>query len=444
MEADFQDVELALPEVRTPPRPSGARPGRRRGPGSVPVLARFETFEALSVRNYRLYFTGQVVSLAGTWMQQVAQALLVLRLTGDGTALGVVVTLQMVPILLLTVPAGALVDRLPRRPLILVSQTGYVVSALALALLTATGAIELWMVYAFAASCGVIQAIDDPARQSFVGEMVGGSRLANAVSLNGVMVNLARVVGPAIAGALVVTVGVAACFLVNALSYVGVIVALLLMRRDELLVVPPTPRARMRDGLAYVRRTQSLLVPLLLLAAIGVFTWEFQVTLPLLAERVFHDGALFGTLFAVQGVGAVVSGLIVAARYRGRRATTLGYVTIALGITILGVASSPTLAVALGATVLMGAAGIAYISITNMTLQLNADPSARGRVMALWSMCILGGNAIGGPIVGWIGEHVGARYSLGIGGVVAVVGGLLSIGPLRRVDSPTLTTANLG
>jgi MFS family permease len=392
------------------------------------------TFESLRVRNYRLYFLGQLVSLAGTWMQQVAQAWLVLQLTGSGTALGLVVALQYLPVLLLGAWGGVVADRLPKRPVLIATQAAGGAIALVLGFLVAADAVELWMVYVLAALLGVVTAFDNPVRQTFVLEMVGPERLGNAISLNSVMVNLARVVGPGIAGILIATWGLSVCFLLNAASYAAVIAALAWMRRSELRPTARTPeRGGLRDGLRYVRRTPTLLVPLIVMAVVGTLAYEFQVTLPLLAERTFDGGpGTYGSMSALQGAGAVLGGLAVAGRRRDSP-TALATAAILFGALVLVVAASPSLTFALVALVPMGAASIAFISIASTTLQLTTEPAMRGRVMALWSVAMIGSTPIGGPVVGWVGEELGPRVALVIGGVAAVGAGLIAGPVLARV-----------
>src|SRR5947209_1925876 len=267
------------------------------------------TFSSLGSRIFRLYFFGQMVSLSGTWMQGVAQAWLVLRLTGSGTALGLVVSLQFLPVLLFAPLGGLVADRLPKRRVLFVTQSTAGLLAAVLGLTVATGIVQVWMVYVLAACLGVVNSVDNPIRQTFVIEMVGADQLANAVTLNSVMVNLARVLGPAVAGILIATVGLAPCFFVNAASYLTVLVGLTLMRPDELMPTPAQPRRRgqLREGLAYVRRTPELLTPLLMMGVIGTLAYEFQVILPLVARFSFHGGAgSYAALTAAMGAGAVV------------------------------------------------------------------------------------------------------------------------------------------
>ena len=392
------------------------------------------TFDALHNRNYRNFFLGQSVSLVGTWMQSVAQAWLVLELTGSGTMLGVVVAVQTLPVLLLAPYGGVLADRSDKRRLLVATQTSFAILALILGVLTLTDAVRLWMVLAVASGLGLTNAVDNPARQAFVSEMVGSESVANAVTLNSVMTNAARAVGPAIAGVLIVTVGVGECFVVNALSFVAVIAALARMDRARLLRSRALPRepGQVVEGLRYVRRTPVLLVPLLMMALIGALSYEFQVVLPVLAQRSFHGNAeAFGFFTAAFGAGAMIGGLAIAGRpTRGMR----GVVTAAgaLGISMLAASVAPDMLLESVALAVVGAASVAFMSRGNTTLQLASDESMRGRVMALWAMAFLGTTPIGGPVIGWISQHLGARWGLAVGGFAALLAtGLVAYPRLR-------------
>jgi MFS family permease len=382
------------------------------------------TFRSLSTRNYRIFIAGQVVSLSGTWMQSVAQAWLVLRLTGSGTALGLVIALQFLPVLLFGPFGGVIADRFPKRRLLVGTQSVAMTQALVLGVLELTGAIELWMVFAMAAVFGMVTAVDNPARQTFVLEMVGKDDLANAITLNSVVVNAARVVGPALAGVLIAVVGIGICFILNAASYVAVIIALLLMRTSELSPAPTQERAKgqLRAGLAYVRATPELLVPLVMMAIIGTLSYEFQVILPLVAERTFDGGpGTYGTLTSAMGVGAVVGGLATAGRSGAPSDIGLVRAAALFGAVILLAAVAPFLWLEVLVLVLVGAASINVLATGNTTLQLRSAPEMRGRVMALWAVAFLGTTPVGGPIIGFIGEHAGPRVGLAVGGTAALV-----------------------
>lgn len=360
---------------------------------------------------------------------------LVLELSGSGTLLGVVVAVQFLPVLLLGAYAGLVVDRLGKRRLLLGTQSALGLLALAIGVLTVTGITRLWMVFVFAVIFGCVNALDNPARQAFVTEMVGGSRLQNAVSLNSAMVNASRAVGPAVAGGLIATVGVGVCFLVNAASFLAVLVALALMKVGELRPSKPVPRrqGQLREGFRYVRGTVGLLMPLLMMALIGTFAYEFQVVLPLLARTTLHGGAeTFGFMTAAMGLGAVAGGLYVASR-ESTGLLPLTYAAAGFGVTILAAALAPTLTVELIVLVVAGFASTSFLATGNSTLQLTSDASHRGRVMALWSVTFLGSTPIGGPIVGAVAEYIGPRFGLALGGFACLAAAALGAAALRRV-----------
>uniref|UniRef100_UPI002FE19792 MFS transporter n=1 Tax=Rhabdothermincola sp. TaxID=2820405 RepID=UPI002FE19792 len=397
------------------------------------------TFRALSSRNYRLYIAGQVVSVSGTWMQTVAQAWLVLRLTGSGVALGVTTALQFLPMLVLGPWAGVIADRSDKRRLLLATQSAAGSLALVLGVLTATGAVQLWMVFLLALGLGLVNAFDMPARQSFVYEMVGPEHLTNAVGLNSTVMNAGRLVGPAVGGVVIATLGLATCFLLNALSYAAVLAALAAMRVGELHRTEPVARqhGQLLEGLRYVWVTPALRTPLLMLAVIGTLTYEFQVSLPILATFTFGAGAEgYGALLSAMSAGAVIGGLVLAGRmtasHRG-----VGWSAAAFGLLVLVASVMPTLTATAVVMPLVGAASIAVITLTNATLQLTADPQMRARVIALYGVAFLGSTPIGGPIVGWVGETLGGRAALAIGGLAALVSALIG---WRSLERAALTT----
>lgn len=394
-------------------------------------------FSSLRVANYRLYFIGQVISLSGTWMQRVAQSWLVLELTGSGTALGVVSALQFLPLLLLGPLGGVLADRYEKRRVLFATQAIPAVLAGILGLLVATDVVTVWMVYLLAVALGFVQVVDNPTRQTFIHEMVGADELTNAVSLNAVVVNVARVIGPSFAGALIVTIGLAPCFFINGLSYGAVLIALALMNPARLLRAPAQAKRRgqLREGLRYVRNTPEVLVPLLMLATVGTLAYEFQVVMPLLAKFTFGgDAGTYATMSALMGIGAVAGGLATAAGGR-RPATSLAWTAIVFGSIQLLTSMAPTLAISYAIMVVLGAASIRFLALGNATLQLAADPAMRGRVMALWAVAFLGSTPVGGPIVGWVGEHLGPRIALGLGGVATLASGILAYRALARIEA---------
>jgi MFS family permease len=382
------------------------------------------TFRSISVRNYRLYFTGQVISVSGTWMQTVAQAYLILfPLHGTGIDVAVATSLQFVPMLLLGPLGGLVADRYDKRRVLYATQASAGLLALTLGLLAATGSVQLWQVYVLAAGLGFVNLFDNPARQTFVFELVGPELLPNAISLNSVLINGARVIGPAIGGILIVTVGVATCFMVNAGSYLAVLVALALMDASRLNRRQGVVRAKgqIREGLRYAWATRELRDSLLAMAVVGVFAFNFTVTLPLLAKFTFHGGAGLASVFmAAMGAGAVVGGLFTA--FRSRPSTRLlAFIGLVFGASILAVAVSPSALVATATLVVMGAAAISFVATNNATLQLRADPAMRGRVMSLNAIAFLGSTPIGAPLLGAISDVASPRAAFALGGVATLL-----------------------
>lgn len=380
------------------------------------------TFSAFGVHNFRLYFGGQVVSVSGTWMQRVAQSWLVLELTDSGAAVGALTAVQFLPILLLASTGGLFADRMDKRRVLYVTQSMAAIVALSLAVLVLTDTVELWMVFGLALTLGVVGSFDNPARQSFVMEMVGRSKLANAVALNSVLVNTARIIGPAVGGILIVTVGIGFCFLINSATYLFFIAAIAAMRSDDIDRPEPEPRQRgqLRDALRYVRDLPVIRSTLVMSAVIGLFAYEFEVVLPLLARFTFEgDADTFGTMFAFMGFGAVLGGLYVATRRETPPRLVL-FSTYAFGLAIGLTALAPFLWVSYISLVLVGMTSTTFLTSSNSVLQLRSTPRMRGRVVGMRATAILGARPIGAPIVGWIGEHLGPRFGLGIGAVAAM------------------------
>ena len=395
------------------------------------------TLSSLRVRNYRLFFTGQTISVSGTWMQTVAQGWLVLNLHGTGTDLGLITSARFLPMTLLAPMGGVWADRLDKRRVLYVTQSASGVLAFLLAGLTYTHHINLGLVAGVALALGVVNVLDNPTRQSFIPELVPASELANAVTLNSITVNVARVIGPGLAGALIATLGLTPCFALNGVSFAAVIVSLRLMRPGELYPAPRQARqpGQVRDGLRYAARTPELAVPLVMIAVVGTLAWEFQVSLPLMARLAFHGRAsTYGTMLSCMGAGAVVGGLFVARRSRDS-ARALAISSLGWGLAILAAAWAPDLGVELAVMLLVGYGSISFNSLAKTTLQLAAAPAMRGRVMALWSVAWLGSTPVGGPIVGWVGQHAGPRWSLVVGGVPTILVGLACYPMLARIDA---------
>jgi MFS family permease len=337
-------------------------------------------------------------------------------------------------------------DRFPKRRILYVTQTVSAILGLLLGTLVATGAIRIEMVYLVALCLGAVSAVDNPTRQAFVVEMVGKDEVVNAVSLNSTEINLARVVGPAIAGILIATVGLAACFLINGLSFLAVLAVLMAMRVEELRPTPIAPRVpgQLRQGLRYVRASPVIRTILVMMAIIGTFTYEFSVSLPLFAEVTFRQGpATYAAMTAAMGFGAVIGGLYTASQGIGSP-QRLTIAALLFGATVLLTAVAPTLPLALLGLVAVGFCSIGFTSLGNATLQLASSAEMRGRVMALWTVAFLGSTPVGGPVIGAIGEHVGPRWALALGGVAAVLAAGLGAGVFRAQPEdavPTGTTA---
>jgi MFS family permease len=384
------------------------------------------SFASLSVPNYRRYFAGQLISLSGNWMQIVAEMWLMLSLTASGVAVGVTSALQFLPFLLFGAFGGLLADRLPKRSLLVVTQTLMALPALALWAVTASGAVEPWMVWALVFARGSVNAVDNPTRQSFVIEMVGPDRVVNAVSLNSALIHSARILGPASAGLVIATVGVAPCFLVNALTFGAMIVALRVMDPDRLQPAPLATRGRgaVRAAFGYVARTPALAIPLAMMALVGTLGYNFQVILPLLARFSFDGGATTYTALAVaMGAGSVAGALVAGARGRAGPGLLVA-AAFGFGAIALLAAAAPSVPLEVAALVPLGAASVTFAAGVNSSLQLDADPGMRGRVMALYSVVFLGSTPIGGPIAGWLSETIDPRAALVMSGAAALAAAL--------------------
>lgn len=392
------------------------------------------TFSSLANKNYRKFFLGQTTSLIGTWMQTTAQSWLVFTLTHSATDIGFVVALQTLPVLLLGPYGGVIADRVDKRRLMIFLQSMMGVQAAILAALSITHVVTYLDVCVLAVVLGLNNCFENPSRQAFVLEMVGPADLRNAVSLNSTMNNVARAVGPAVAGVIIAAFGEGWCFALNALSFVAVVGSLLAMDTELLQPTEVTVRAKgqLREGFRYVASKPALAFPLIMMGLVGMLAYEFQVTLPIVASRVFHGSSeVYGILMAAMGIGAVVGGLYTAARGKtGLRALTRA--SAAFGVVLCFAALSPVLAVELVAMALVGFASVSFLSMANSSLQLSTDPQMRGRVMALWAVAFMGSTPIGGPLIGWITNLAGARVGLGVGAGSCFAAGLIGLWALRR------------
>jgi len=399
-------------------------------------------FASLRVRNYRLFASGQVVSLTGTWMQRVAQDWLVLNLShNSGTAIGLTTGLQFAPVLLFGMYGGVIADRYPKRRVLVITQVAMGLLALALGLLDLSGAVVLWHVYVLAFALGIATAIDSPVRQAFVTELVGPSLLPNAVGLNSATFNTARVLGPAVAGILIATSGTADVFLINAGSFVAVLAGLFMMRDSELYVGKPTARRKgaVREGLAYVRGRPELVAITCLVGVIGTLGFNFQLTSALMIRNTFHHGAgAYGVISAVYAFGSLLGALAAARRGRAMRRRMVFAAAAAYGVIEILAGLMPTYWTFFAILIPFGFATLTFSTAANTTVQLSAAPSMRGRVMALYLIVFMGGTPIGSPLIGWIAEVAGPRWSLITGGVASAVAAVLAALYLARREQLTV------
>ncbi len=377
-----------------------------------------QIFGSLRSRNYRLFFFGQLVSYVGEWMQIMAEAWLLLRLTHNGAAVGATFAFRFAPVLLFGLWGGVIADRFDRRGLLVITQSASGVLAIALWLLVLTDSAAVWSVYAIAVGLGLVTVVDHPAHNAFVEEMVGPDQMPNAVALNSATLNSARITGPAIAALVIARFGVAWVFFANAISFIAVVVSLVVMRRSELLPVhrsaePP----RVREGLRYAWGIREMRPTIVVLGVVGTLVWNFPTFTTLLAERTFHGGAgLAGLLMAVLGVGTVI-GALTAAHRASTSARLVLFSAIALGVAMLLTATAPNEPLVIASLVPTGALAVFFGALANSHMQALSHQSFRGRVMSMYSLLGLGSTVIGGPLVGWISQEWSPRTAIGVAGV---------------------------
>jgi len=392
------------------------------------------TFRSLEIRNFRLFFVGQLISQVGNWVTILAQTLLVLRLTDDGVSVGILTACQFAPVLLVGPWAGLLADRSDKRRLLLVVQSLAMAQSFALAAVALLDRPPLLAIYAFALAGGLATAFDHPARRSFVVEMVPDDHVQNAVSLNSALMTGARVLGAALAGLLVGTVGFAWCFALDGLSYTAVLLGLARMDPTQLRQAPAAVRGRgqIRAGLRYTRSVPELWIPLLMMTLVGTLAFNFSVVVPLFVRRSLGGtDTAFTLLFSVLSLGSFV-GALVAAR---RTTVTVAHVSVAaagFGVAMLLLAAAPTLAVAFPVALLVGFGSIAFLTTASTIFQLRAEPTMRGRVLALQAMVFLGSTPFGGPLLGAVCERFGPRSGLVLGGASALVAAAIGAASGRR------------
>jgi MFS family permease len=416
------------------PRPGGdvasPEPGKAAGPCPDAVRAgRLDsTFRAFRHRNYRLYYFGQSISLSGTWMQLIAQAWLVLELTDSQTALGIVTMLQFLPVTVFVLFAGVIADRVPKRSFIIGTQMVAMVQALLLAGLVMTDAVQVWHIYVLALMLGFANAFDQPARQAFVIEMVGKEDLLNAVALNSGIFNGARLAGPSIGGVVIAVAGLEVAFLINAVSFIPVIAALMLMDRSQLksASVPRTGRidalGELREGVGFALRTPATRLIIILIAMLGTFGYNFLVVLPLLARYVLDGGSeVLGFLTATVGLGAFISALLLA----GQKSATRSMLFLGAAVftaMLAGLAVSEWLWVTIPLLFVLGLANTAFAATANTSLQIATPDHLRGRVMSLWMLLVAGSTPIGAFLTGFLAERIGVRETIALNAAACLIG----------------------
>ncbi len=392
-----------------------------------------ETFRSLRTRNFRLFFTGQVISQVGNWMTLVVQTLLVLKITDSGIALGVLMISQYGPVLLLGPWAGLIADRSDKRRLLIVVQSMAMLQSFVLAALAFMPHPPLYGLYLAALFGGITLAFDHPARRAFVVEMVEIQDVPNAVSLNSALMTGSRIVGPALAGLALATIGFGWAFIADGVSYIAVIVAFAMMRTSELQRSTPAKResGQIRAGFRYARSVPDIWTPLIMMAIVGTLTYNFQVVFPLFTTRDLGGSKVaFTLLFSVMSMGALV-GALAAARRRHIALRTVALSSIAFGVAMAVMSVTPNIWLAYPVSFLIGLASIAFLTAATAIFQINSTPEMRGRVLALQAMVFLGSTPIGGPILGWICERYGARWGIAVGAVAAIGAGLWGMSRVR-------------
>lgn len=384
-------------------------------------------FSSLEVRNFRVYFLTQAASVTGSWMQIVAQSWLVLQLTDSAVAVGMISALQYGPLLVLGPWGGSLADRVDKRRLLLVAQSAMAVLALGLWIVTSTGQVSTLVVYAYSLLFGLTVAVDNPTRRAFVMEMVGPDRLTNAIALNSTIMTASRVIGPAIGGVVIQSLGTSACFLINAVTYLAMIVGLAMMRPYELQPAITVDRraGSVAEGFRYVARTRSMRWPIGLVAVASALLLNYPVLLPMIADRVLHgDAATFGIMFATVSIGSVVGALVVASKKQATPEIVV-HSAIALSLTACCFALVPYLPQAAPVLLLVGLFESLFVSSTNAYIQTASAGQMRGRVLGMFSAVFIGGQAVGGPLTGVVAELVGPRLTVAIGGVSLLIAAVL-------------------
>ncbi len=374
--------------------------------------------------------------MSGTFLQALAQDWLVLKLSNSGTILGLILFCQFVPILLFGSHGGLIADRYPKLRILFITQSIAGFLALCLGILVLTDRVEIWMVFVFAFCLGTVNSLDNPTRQSFVSEMVGKDDVKNAVSLWAMLISICKIIGPAIAGILIATVGIGFCFIINAISYIGVLLGMFLIDKNLLHHPEHSPRAKGQivEGFKYVRNTPILFVPLFLIAIISTISFEWPASLPLFAKFVLNgDAGTYSALSVSLGIGMLLGGIFSAIKAKSDLRHIV-YSAFLFGVFLLIASLMTNLVLIFITFVFVGFFSIMFINLSNSTIQINSDPKMRGRVMSLWAMAFLGSTAIGGPFIGWVGEYFGARWSLAVGGITAILAAIYGFASLQKSD----------
>ncbi len=406
-------------------------------------MALKQTFVSFKIYNFRVFIIGQGISMIGTWMQTIGLAWLVLQISHSGTTLGFVVALQFLPILFFGMYGGLVADRFNKRKILFITQFSFSILALILGSLVLEKLITINLIYLFAILFGLVNTIDNPTRQSFVIEMVGRDKVRNAVTLNSTMVNSARVIGPSIAGILIATLGIGACFIANGLSYFMVLLALYLMRSNELYPaeIKQKTTKQIRIALKYVLSQPKLKTTLIIMFIIGTFAYEFPVIYPLVAIKTFHGNAgTYAAMMTSAGLGAIVGSIYTASR-KSTEIKQLLTACFLFGLSIIIASLMPTIITLLVSLFIVGGLSIVFIALGNSLLQIEAAPQMRGRVMSLWTIAFLGTTPIGGPIIGYIADHFSPRLGLATGGISAIIAAYVGYLVFKNTSKP-VTTAN--
>ena len=396
-----------------------------------------KTFSSLRIRNFRLYCFGQIISLTGTFMQALAQDWLILKLTNSGLMLGLVSACQFVPMLVILPFGGVIADRFPKLKLLYITQTISGILALTLGVLVLIGAVHVWMVFVFAICLGLTNSVDNPTRQAFVFEMVGRDEIKNAQSLWTSSIGISRIIGPAIAGILIATVGMGLCFIFNAVSYIAVLIALSMIDTKQLQPSSPVPpsKGQITEGFKYMLSTPALFNSLFMMAVIGTIAYEYQISMPLFARFALHgDASVYAAIATSVGVGMLFGGILNASSKNNSK-TKLFYSALVVGVLTIIASFTTSLLFAVIAFAFMGASMIIFTNTSNSMLQVNTDPKMRGRIMSFWNMAFQGSTAVGGPLIGWIGQAFGARWSLAVGGIAAILASFYGFIVLNKKSS---------